>query len=156
MICWEENDGKRWEIIKSTNVNTFLLKLLKNKGIRKHSIFVIPLNGFVSGIWLWTKAHRSNRVDFLNFFEGYGTEYKKPEPEETDRRVLSEIQDRSSDNTKYGWISPDGEYFHCCYQGHVDLAYDICFGMVDTNNAEQYLEEHGWLKIYKASFEKKV
>lgn len=54
--------------------------------------------------------------------------------------------------TKYGWISPSGKYFHCEYQGHVDLADKICFGLVDTVNAERYLEEHGWCKIYKPLF----
>ena len=35
------------------------------------------------------------------------------------------------------------------FQGHVNLADRICFGMADTNNPERYLEEHGWCKVFK-------
>ena len=62
------------------------------------------------------------------------------------------MHEKNSDDTKYGWISPEGRYFHCGYQGHIALADHICFGMVDTDNAEYYLEEHGWCKIYKSLF----
>ena len=118
-------------------------------------IFVIPCSGFVSGIWLWKNTHKSSRVDFWNFYEDYGTEYKAPDIKEENKKVLHELHEKNSDNTKYGWISPDGKYFHCGYQGHIALANKICFGMVDTNNAEYYLEEHGWCKIYKSLFEDK-
>lgn len=65
------------------------------------------------------------------------------------------IYEKNSDNTKYGWISPDGKYFHCGYQGHNALAEKICFGMVTTDNAEYYLESHGWCNVYKSLFEDK-
>lgn len=60
---------------------------------------------------------------------------------------------KTSEKTKYGWISPEGKYFHCGYQGHIALANRICFDMADTNNAERYLEEKGWCKIYKPLLE---
>lgn len=57
--------------------------------------------------------------------------------------------ERRGEETKYGFVSPDRRYFHCDYQGHGALADNICFGMVDTNNSELYLQNHGWCKIYK-------
>lgn len=59
------------------------------------------------------------------------------------------MNEKNGDDTKYGFISPEGKYFHCCYQGHINLADRICFGLTDTDNAERFLEEQGWLKIYK-------
>lgn len=153
LVCWEENTIKKWEMIKEKDNNNFLLNLLQNHDVNKHSIFIIPCSGLISGIWLWKYTHKSSRVDFWNFFEEYGTEYIPPVMKEENKDTLKELYEKNSDNTKYGWISPDGKYYHCGYQGHVALADKICFGMVETDNAELYLEEHGWCKVYKSLFE---
>lgn len=154
LICWEENSEKKWDMVKEEDNNTFLMNLLQNSNVNKHTIFIIPCcSGFVSGIWLWRDTHRSGRVDFRNFFDDYGTVYKPPAVKEENKQTLHELHEKNDDGTKYGWISPDGNYFHCGYQGHIALAYEICFGMVNTDNAERYLEEHGWCKIYKSLFE---
>ena len=155
LICWQEKRTKKWDMIKDKDRDAFLLNLLYNDKVDKHTIFIIPDSAILSGIWLWTKTHKSSRVDFFRFFEDYGSKYIPPKVDETYKDSLKEIEEKkdNSDTTKYGWISPDGRYFHCGYQGHNALASNICFGMVDTNNAERYLEEHGWCKIYKSLFE---
>lgn len=150
LICWEENHIKKWEMIKEEDNNNFSMNLLRNPDVNKHSIFVIPCTGFMGGIWLWKFTHKNSRVDFWHFYEEYGTEYQKPEEKPENKPILKELHEKNSENTKYGWISPDGKYFHCGYQGHANLAYKICFGMIETSNAEHYLEEHGWCKIYKS------
>lgn len=155
LVCWEENNQKRWDMIKEQDNNSFLMNLLQNSNVEKHTIFVIPCSEFVNGIWLWKYTHKSSCVDFWNFYEEYGTVYKPPIVKEESKRILHELHEKNSDNTKYGWVSPEGNYFHCGYQGHIALANDICFGMVDTDNSERYLEEHGWCKIYKSLFEDK-
>lgn len=155
LICYEENKIKKWEMIKDADRNNFLLNLLQNSKVDKHSIFIIPCSGFVQGIWLWTDSHKSNRVDFWHFFEEYGTKYEAPEVKEKNKGILQEIYEKNSDDTKYGWISPEGKYFHCNFQGHHSLAYDICFGMVDTDNPDRYLETHGWIKIFKPFYDSK-
>ena len=156
LVCWEENNIKKWDMIKAHDNNAFLMNLLQNSDVNKHTIFIIPCTGcFTSGIWLWKDTHKSSRVDFGNFHEDYGTEYKPPVIKEKNKKILHELHEKNADDTKYGWISPDGKYFHCGYQGHISLANSICFGMVDTDNAEYYLEEHGWCKIYKPLFENK-
>lgn len=155
LVCWEENKVKKWEMIQAKDNNTFLMNLMQNPKVNLHTIFIIPCSGFVSGIWLWKDTHKNSRVDFWNFFEDYGTKYTPPIVKEENKEVLHELHEKNSDNTKYGWISPDGNYFHCGYQGHIALADKICFGMVETDNAERYLEEHGWCKIYKSLFEDK-
>lgn len=151
LVCWEENQIRKWEMIMAQDNNSFLLNLLQNPNVDRHTIFIIPCNGFVAGIWLWQETHKNSRVDFWDFFEEYGIRYQPPEKGEN-KEILDELHEKHSDDTKYGWISPDGRYFHCGYQGHIALADHICFGMVETDNAEYYLEEHGWCKIYKSLF----
>lgn len=152
LTCWEENGVKRWEMTKEEDNNTLLLNLLTNEKVDNHTIFIIPTN-FISGIWLTPDTHKSQRVDFWNFYKDYGTSYIKPTTTEENQKITKEINEKRGDNTKYGWISPDGKYFHCGYQGHIALADRICFGMIDTDNSERYLEEHGWCKIYKSLFD---
>lgn len=144
---------QKWEMIKEEDNNNFSMNLLRNPDVNKHSIFIVPCTGFMGGIWLWKFTHKNSRVDFWHFYEEYGTEYQKPEEKPENKPILKELHEKNSEDTKYGWISPDGKYFHCGYQGHANLADEICFGMIDTSNAEHYLEEHGWCKIYKSMFE---
>lgn len=154
LICWQEKRTKKWDMIKDKDRDAFLLNLLKNDRVDKHTIFIIPASSIFSGLWLWKYTHKSTRVDFYRFFEEYGTKYVPPKVNEEDKKTLHEInEENGGDNTKYGWISPDGRYFHCGYQGHSNLAYNICFGLAETDNPELYLENHGWCKIYKSLFE---
>ena len=155
LMCWEENDEKHWNMIKEKDFDSFGLNLLDDPNVNNHTIFIIPCSGFIEGIWLSRHTHKSGRVDFWNFYEDYGTPYVPPVVKEENKDTLQTLHERNYDGTKYGWISPDGKYFHCGYQGHVALAEKICFGMIDTNNAERYLEEHGWCKIYKPLWENK-
>lgn len=155
LICWEDTECKKWAMIKEKDQKAFCLNLLYDTTVKKSSIFVIPTDGMLGAIWLWTKAHKSNRVDFWNFFEDYNYEYEEPTITSQMQPILQEAKERNGENTKYGWISPDGKYFPCGYQGHSNLADRICFGFVETNNAEHYLETHGWCKIYKSLFDDK-
>lgn len=150
LICWRENNVKKWDMIKDSDTNTILLKLMKNRNVDNNTIFIVPTNGFIQGIWLFPDTHKSKRVDFYNFYDDFGIVYEKPKADEESKMIIESINENK--NTKYGWISPAGKYFHCDYQGHSDLADKICFGMIDTLNAERYLEESGWCKIYKPLF----
>lgn len=152
LICWKElNNTCKWEMLKQKDVNAFLLNLLYDENVNNHTIFIIPVNAIFSGIWLMPDTHKSNRVNFNKFFEDIGTVYAPPKVKGEHKPIIEKV----NEVTKYGWISPDGRYFHCDYQGHSDLAYRICFGMVDTDNSERYLEDHGWCKIYKSLFSEK-
>lgn len=147
LICWEENGKKKWEMVRKKDSHDFLLELIQNPNVTQRTIFIIPLI-MTEGIWLFPKFHKSNRVDFYHFFEDYGTPYTRPEVSERTAQIVNEIKAKRGPETKYGFVSPDGRYFHCDYQGHGALADNICFGMVDTNNSERYLQDHGWCKIY--------
>ena len=78
LICWEEDSIKKWDMIMEKDRNAFLMNLLQNSNVNKHTIFIIPCcGGFVSGIWIWN-THKNSRIDFWNFFEDYGMPYKPP------------------------------------------------------------------------------
>lgn len=150
LICWEELGIKKWEMIKRSDFDTFGANLLANKDVDLHTVFIIPVGVMVEGIWLQPSTHKAQRVDFFNFFEDMGVVYEKPQPKEELKEFVEEREKNRAYDTKYGWISPDGRYFHCEYQGHISLAERICFGMIETKNAEKYLEDNGWCKIYKS------
>lgn len=155
LICWKEKRTKKWEMVKEEDRNAFCYELLLNPSVDKHTIFIIPCNAIFGAIWLWPKNHKSSRVDFYDFFNDFGEKYIAPEVPEHAKAILEEVEAKTSPNTKYGWVSPEGTYFHCEYQGHINLADKICFGMIDTNNSEKYLEDHGWCKIFKPLGERK-
>lgn len=149
LICYIEDGVQKWNMANSKNRDDILLQLLTNKNIDNSTIFAIPTSSIMGGIWIDKSLHKSQRVDFHNFFEDLGYEENIGPLNEAQKEILSEHEDKFGDDTKYGWISPEGKYFHCNYQGHSSLADKICFGMVETSNPERYLEEHGWCKIYK-------
>lgn len=153
LYCWKENKVQKWEMIRKKDDATFINELISRKGVDLHSVFIIPVFAILGGIWLDTDTHKSQRVDFWNFFEDYGKKYKldisnKARAAAQEKEEEHRQKDVESDQ-KYGFISPDGRFYKCAYRGHYDLAERICFGMVDTSNAEEYLENHGWCKVYQ-------
>lgn len=82
-----------------------------------------------------------------------GLKYKPDISNETRAAAQRKEEERRQKDVesdqKYGFISPDGRFYKCAYHGHYDLAERICFGMVETNNVEEYLENHGWCKVYQ-------
>lgn len=147
LICWIENNIKKWEMVKKADWEEFAMELLLNVNIDKHSIFIVPESSILSGIWLCPDTHKSNKVDFFNFFDDLGIKYEKPKISDDAQTLANKYKEEH--HTLYGWISPTGQYFHCEYQGHNSLADNICFGMIETNNPSFYLETHGWIKIFK-------
>lgn len=149
LVCYESNNIKKWDMIPKEDKNEFLLELMQEPGINLHSIFIIPTN-MCAGIWLWINTHKTSRVDFWNFFSEYGQKYEKVKITHETKELIQKIEsEKAEQKEKYGFISPNGEFFTCAYRGHYDLASKICFGMINTTNPEQYLEENGWCKVYK-------
>ena len=38
LICWEENSIKKWDMIEEQDSNTFLMNLLQNSDVDKHTM----------------------------------------------------------------------------------------------------------------------
>lgn len=112
LVCWIENGGRRWEMVKGGDDSVFLLNLLNNEDVWKHSIFIIPVSSIMGGIWLWKATHKSQRVDFLNFFKELDVPYVKPKADAMTEELAEDIRKRRDDDTLYGFVSPEGKYFH--------------------------------------------
>ena len=48
-----------------------------------------------------------------------------------------------------GWLSPAADLIECSYMDHLAVAEDICkdHGIDPSNLADNYLLEHGWVKL---------
>ena len=153
LYCYKENRTQKWEMVKEEDDLAFIRELASRKSVDSHSVFLIPTFAIYGGIWLDSETHESSRVDFWNFFEEYGKKYKPDISDESREAAKKEEEKRRQKEAeaeqKYGFISPDGRFYKCAYRGHYDLAERICFGMVETNNADEYLENHGWCKVYR-------
>ena len=151
LVCYKEGRTQKWVMTTYENHDLILSTLLLSEKVDQHSIFMIPACGMpFGGIWLCTDTHKDSRFSIGNFFE----EYNNRQPAISYPPEAVEIADRQREreslkhNSRYGFISPEGKYYGCEFEGHHSLAYDICFGQFDTDNPQRYLEEHGWCKIY--------
>ena len=150
-MCYKENRTQKWIMTDNNTDDEILYNLLLNEKVDKHSIFIIPVVGMMSGgIWLWTRTHKQSRFSFWDFFDEYNTKQPQIKTNEQSKKLAEEMKEERilKETSKYGFISPYGDYYHCDYEGHYSLAKMICFGQYETNNPEKYLEEHGWCKIY--------
>lgn len=154
LYCYKEKNTQKWIMSDKDNDEEILLSIVANPDIDRSSIFCIPAVALImSGIiWIDTDFHSKARGDIYDFFNEYNLKQPNIALNETIKQIAAEAKEEKAfkANSKYGFISPDGKYFHCDYQGHSSLADDICFGQFETNNPEKYLEEHGWCKIYNA------
>lgn len=152
LICYKESRTQKWIMTDRDNDDEVIMNLLLNEKVDKHSIFIIPVCGVPFGaIWLWTKTHGKSKCNLYNFFEEYNIKQPNIEQYEEAKQIADECKEEryEKQHSKYGFISPSGEYYSCQFEGHHHLAYEICFGQFETNNPERCLEEHGWCKIYR-------
>ena len=147
LICYREGRTQKWVMTKGSDESAILYDLLTKQNVDKHSIFVVPTVSIMcGGIWLCPETHKDARFHFNDFFNEYEQKTIRISPA-ANEFAEKQAEERKS-NSKYGWISPDGRFYQCEFEGHANLADKICFGMTDTINPELYLEDHGWCKIY--------
>ena len=165
LICYKEGRTYKWVVSTNKNEESLLYLLMVNPKIQLESIIIIPIFGlsFVGAVRMGSQK----KFEFYDFFKEYGeaptitTKFNR----EAVARKLSQIAEKSKKDKeevvvedivktvyteKYGFISPDGDYYRCEFMGHGDLAFDICdeHNFPYFNSAEAYLEEHGWCKVY--------
>lgn len=51
-----------------------------------------------------------------------------------------------------GWLSSSGEFIECEPYEHIAIAEKLVDGKVPYMVADDYLLDHGWVKIYRESF----
>ena len=70
--------------------------------------------------------------------------------EDQEPLTLEQRFPKNSPDFYFGWISPDGDTYNTRHEGHSACAKALCKEMgVNTYSAENYLEEHGWLKTMR-------
>lgn len=90
---------------------------------------------------------------YTSFTEDYGNNkfIKIIEILEDDEPLtLTEQYPKNSDDFLFGWIAPNGDTYHCGFEGHSNCADMICKELFpDTYicGAESHLEELGWIKV---------
>lgn len=153
LVCYKEGRTQKWIMTSDDNDGKIVLELMKNPKIDNSTIFIIPVSGLMfGGIRLdglnWIK------LNFFNFFEEFGKKQPKIQVSDEIKEIVakSEAERRENLDSKYGFISPNGKYYRCEFEGHHNLAYDICTYRYDIDvnkDPERYLEEHGWCKIFR-------
>ena len=152
LVCWETLEGnKQWYFCNHKDRDRLFLSLLEDNNVLQHSIFVIPTSSIMGAIWLNSSSHKNSRVDFFDFEKDYGETFEPIVNSIELNNLAIQLEENRKIESKFGYIAPNGTYYHCDFQGHSALADRICFGFVDTNNSENYLETHGWLKIYSSN-----
>ena len=51
-----------------------------------------------------------------------------------------------------GWLSSSGEFISCEPYEHMAVAQELVADKVPYNVADDYLLDHGWVKIYRESY----
>lgn len=51
-----------------------------------------------------------------------------------------------------GWLSPSGEFIQCDPYEHIATAEKLAGDKVPYFQADEYLMNHGWVKIYRGSY----
>lgn len=93
--------------------------------------------------WAFPSEHNGlSDVNFMRINDVIGGEKKSA-------HKIPKVEARKEPESKYGWISPDGRYYHCSYSGHMNLDYEIVGKIEPVIDPEQKLEELGWAKIYR-------
>lgn len=117
LVLWEDSDGERnWEAISSGQYKGFLKKLM-DAGVNPASIMLQYNPVFFH--WAFPSEHNGlSDVNFMRINDAIGGGKKSP-------HKLPKIEVKKEPESKYGWLSPDGRYYHCSYGGHMDLAYEI-------------------------------
>ena len=147
-VGWVHNGEHSFEVIPTSMYGELLRKLMLDEGVHPGAIFISKMT---MCNWIAPEFHKGCRQVWLGEFwkelnnigspEAY---YEKPKYKEEKREP----------ETKYGYISPDGRYFHCEYFGHSALEREIVGKLEKIDNPQEYLYEKGWLCIYHDPFGK--
>lgn len=152
LICYVDDNIQKWVVVTKENEIEILTELWNNTNVVKESIFIIPANSLMLSC-LWFYGHDNSKFDFNNFFKEFGQKQNNitisPKAKKIAKNITETINDKN--DKSYGFISPDGQFYPCKFEEHYYIANNICFYRfgLSINNPERYLEEKGWLKIFR-------
>lgn len=134
LILWREPE-EHWQILPERDVASFLQVLIDDKKVDPSTIMAIQESANIH--WLFPSLHGGQSAVPIKRLEV---------PNATGQPDSS----TSTGNTEHlGWIAPDGRYFPCGYGGHREAARQIVGSMTPVDDARRYLEDHGWVVIFR-------
>lgn len=138
LILWKEN-GQQWQVLPEQNIEEFLKNLIEDRKVDPATIIAIP--GTSEAHWLFPSCHNGQRMFLIK---------------NIDKQVTPSVPMKCQQNQKsyeiqehLGWIAPDGRYFQCGYGGHSALATQIVGSLTPIDDASKYLEDHGWVAVFR-------
>ncbi len=141
-VGWVHKGKKQFEVIPESKYKPLLEKLFFEMGVHPGAVFISKMT-IVH--WVDPNYHKGCKnvciYDFykeLNGINDPSCYYKEPDLKREAKPVTR----------NYGYVSPDGRYYHCDYYGHSSLEREIVGHLEDIENPQQYLYEKGWLCIY--------
>lgn len=138
MILWKEKE-QYWKVLSEKDIGIFLQHLIEVKKVDPAT--VIAISGTTEAYWLFPSCHNGQRMFLIK---------------NIDKQVAPSVPMKCQQNQKsyeiqehLGWIAPDGRYFQCGYGGHSALATQIVGSLTPIDDASKYLEDHGWVAVFR-------
>lgn len=115
-----------------------------------------------SGNYLEERGHFKSTTIEKYWVDPFREEVTEPTPEEIQSGIQESLKQGYAAldpavKSRHGWVSPDGSFYGCRYEGHLELASNLTpqyeawntsllvrTGMED---AEKFLEDRNWIKI---------
>ena len=146
ILLWIDADGTaKWDVYSSANELNAILKTLFDQNVD-------PAKMMLAGdmlSWPFPSLHQKRqtvrRSDLLRIKQNDIVGVQKPQTSEVVERI-------NLGKKELGWISPEGEFFPCGYGCHTEKAREIVGNLAlsdDVDDASRYLEDSGWLAVYK-------
>lgn len=66
--------------------------------------------------------------------------------------LQKESREKNMSKIDSGWLAPDGHFTKCKSQEHIATAKEIAGNNITDGRADEYLLNHGYVKIYRGSF----
>lgn len=140
-IAWRHNGENCWEAVSENKVEGLLKKLLES-GVNPASVFSTTLP---MAHWLFPSHHKGcSQVWIRDLYDEIGGTGNPSDCSGPDVPVKEKEPEML-----FGFVSPDGRHFKCDFGGHSTLAKEIVGKLYDVKDAQKYLEEQGWLVIYR-------
>lgn len=138
MILWKEKE-QYWKILPEKDIEMFLQHLIEVKKVDPTT--VIAVSGTTEAYRLFPSLHNGQRMVSIKNIDKPVTLSAPMKCQQNQKSY--EIQEH------LGWIAPDGRYFQCGYGGHSALATQIVGSLTPIDDASKYLEDHGWVAVFR-------
>ena len=147
VFMWEDQNGeRRWEAVQRCQTKGFMEMLIHN-GVHPATIMVAysPLLFH----WVFAEEFHSGLSD-VNFHRINDEIYGVAATQESNHKPV-DVPVTKREESKFGWIAPDGRFFGCDYGGHSHLAREIVGDIQPVSDPERHLEDLGWGKVFSGS-----